>query len=272
MINKMIKIVLFPTLLLFAVNANAWSVSNKVIELPGEAKVSERPIVEPEFHSEPEKTLLIGQARELESSKTAGTFEKRLSKPTAKENIDLNYWRAVDLINNGDYSQAEHILIRNLSEAPRHQLSRIELVTFYLKRDQLVEAESYLQSGLRLEENHPEFLRLMAVIHDRRDEPEKALSLLVKVKGPRIHDKNYIAFLGHIYQQMGSYALARKQYFRLMQFEPNNPLWLLGATIALDSEGKKAAALEGYRRLAKEGHMESQMLEYVRGRIVELKG
>ena len=48
----------------------------------------------------------------------------------------------------------------------------------------------------------------MAVIHDKREEPDKALILLMKVKDSRRQDKNYIAFLGHIYQQTGRFALA----------------------------------------------------------------
>jgi MSHA biogenesis protein MshN len=255
--DTIVKGLIASSILFCSFSAGAWTVSEPVVDSLVEKKLDIKE---------------TGRALALPSPHKTEQFEKRETPLTIDEETFGDYRKALDYRDNGDVIQAENLLKGVLMQMPTHHAARAELATLYLKRHQLDETEMLLSEGLRLDENNPDFLRLMAVICDRREEPDKALALLVKVKDSRKQDKNYVAFLGHIYQQTGRFALARQQYYRLLQEEPDNQLWLLGVSIALDSEGQKEAALEGYRKITAEGKMEPQVLQYVQDRIKGLKG
>lgn len=158
-----------------------------------------------------------------------------------------------------------------LSLADEHK-SRIELATLYLQQDKLEAAETLLMEGLFMDAYHPDCLRLMAFIEDRRQAPEKALELLNKVKSHQRQDTQYISFLGYIYQKTGRYDLARQQYFRLLEREPENAAWVLGLSIALEAQGQRESALEGYHRLQNKTGIDSSIVNYAKERISVLKG
>jgi MSHA biogenesis protein MshN len=261
----------------------AWTVSENVVELSGEVQVPAK-IMRPKMVVPMPAPVILTPAIEakldveeapvlsLQKETEGPFFEKSEASRTHEEQARIDYHRALESLKIGEIIQAERLLVGTLNQFPTHHASRAELASIYLKENQLDDSERILQEGLKLDENNPDFLRLMAIVYDRREEPDKALSLLVKVKESRRQDKNYVAFLGHIYQQTGRYALARQQYFRLLQTEPSNPIWLLGVSVALDSEGQHDAALEGYHRLAREGNIDPIILQYVQDRINALKG
>lgn len=254
MITNSIVKSLVGSLVLLAATAEAWTVSE------WELDSSVAPVKAPE-------TAVLS----LPPQHNTAQFEKRETPLTTDEEASEDYRQALKYRDNGEFLQAERLLKAVLAEMPTHHAARAELTTLYLKRNQLDDTEMLLSEGLRLDENNPDFLRLMAVIYDKREEPDKALALLVKIKDSR-KDKKYVAFLGHIYQQTGRFALARQQYYRLLQEEPENPLWLLGVSLALDAEGQKEAALEGYRKITSDGNMDPHVLQYVQERIKALKG
>lgn len=260
----------------------AWSVSERIVELPQEA-----PIVQKRFEAKKltpnaltpeikkENASVLEQKPTVSTTvaeKEAPIFQKKDASLSIEEQALTDLRRAQGLIKNREYAEAEKILIFILNRTPSHHATRSELASLYFKEDQLDDAENILLEGLKYDENNSDFLKVMAMIHDKRDEPDKALSLLVKVKESKKQDPSYIAFLGHIYQQTGQYGLARQQYFRLLQMDPKNSMWLLGVSIALDAEGQKDAALEGYNRLTHEGNIDPKILKYVQERINVLKG
>ena len=158
-----------------------------------------------------------------------------------------------------------------LSSADEHK-SRIELATLYLQQDKLEAAETLLMEELFMDAYHPDCLRLMAFIEDRRQAPEKALELLNKVKSHQRQDAQYISFLGYIYHKTGHYDLARQQYFRLLESEPENAAWVLGLSMALEAQGQRESALEGYHKLQNNMGVDSSIMNYAKERIRVLKG
>ena len=262
--------------------AMAWSVSERIVELPQETLIMQKRVelkkLTPHgFTPDIKKKNASGLEQKPMISSTVAenetpVFQKKDASLSIEEQAVANLQRAQVLIKNREYAEAEKNLIFNLNRTPSHHATRSELASLYFKENQLDDAENILLEGLKYDENNSDFLKLMAMIHDKRDEPDKALSLLVKVKESKRQDPSYIAFLGHIYQQTGQYGLARQQYFRLLQMDPKNSMWLLGVSIALDAEGQKDAALEGYHRLTHEGNIDPKILKYVQERINVLKG
>lgn len=281
--KKIFKSFVISHLVLWGTSVAAWTVTNKVVELPGETAVIQKTIHSEDLSQEfalgqkeekivLEKEVVSEKEMVISTEKDAPVFHKKNTELTSTEKVQGNYWRAVDCLNNQEPVEAENLLLSNLNILPKHHPSRSELATLYLKNEQLAEAEEILKTGLRLDPKETSFLKLMAVLEEKKGDPEKALGFLVKVKDYRVQDKNYVALLGHLYQETGNYGLARSQYLRLIEAEPNNPVWLLGVTVSWDAEGNRKEALAGYHRLDKGGKLDPKILSYVRERIKALKG
>ncbi len=150
--------------------------------------------------------------------------------------------------------------------------SRVELATLYLQQNHLDVAQTLLSETLLMDEYHPESLRLMALIADRKQEPEKALEFLSKVKTHQRQEREYVSFLAYLYQKTGQYDLAKQHYFRLLENDPQNPAWVLGLSMALESCGQRESALEGYKRLSHQPDIDPNIVKYAKERILVLKG
>lgn len=280
-IDIIAKALIVNLVVLYPLSSLGWTVSDTVVELSHNRQSREqRPISTRAIKLAPpvnlsEKMSEIRMDKESDNialNESKAFFEKTEAVLDPDEQGCLDYQQALKYVSRGEIIQAKQMLFRILDRFPRHQAARKELANLYLKDNELQEAEDLLLVGLNLDEINPDFLRLLAVVYDKKNEPERALSLLVKVKDSRKRDKNYIALLGHLYQQTGRYTLARQQYYHLFQMEPKNSLWLLGLSIALDAEGQKAAALEGYRALISKEDIDPNIFEYIQNRIQILKG
>lgn len=261
-INLTVKVLIVTHSILLGIQAfsvQAWTVEERIIEMP---EMNEAKLIQSQD---------VVRKEEASQGKENFQFEKKLSSLTMDEQNSHEFRKAIAYKNEGKQFEAEMHFVDILKLQPAHQSARAELAQIFLKTNRDFEAGNLLEEGLMQSENNPEFLRLMSIVHERKNEPQKALTLLLKVPESYKQNKDYIALLGHVYQQTGRYALARQQYFRLMQREPKNPIWLLGVSIALEAEGSKEAALEGYKKLKKE-NIDTGVLKYVEERIEKLAG
>jgi len=208
------------------------------------------------------------------SNKIEGTgiFEKKVSSLTYEEQLRTDFQAAVKFMEKGAELQAEEKFLAILKKMPSHLKTRSELAHLYLKHNRDKEAEVVLSEGFKQSENYPDFLKLQAMIHERRQEPDRSLALLIKLPAGMQNDSKTVALFGHLYQQSGQYDLAKLQYKRLLEVEPSNVTWLLGYTIAMDSEGHKEAAIEGYKRLQSTNDLNPEVLQYIGDRLKTLQG
>lgn len=275
-------------------DACAWQISNDDIEMPAEvadqlkdleigaepmaaaASATNSPLSQtmssdtnpPEFSSlsSPSTT-----SSKLNPKSTDIVFEKKLAILNDDEKSMEDYAKALEYVNSGQDEKAQQYLEKSLAAFPMHTQSRVELARIYLKYHRDLDAQSTLEEGLRLSETNADFLKMMAVIHERRGEPKVALNYLTKIPIEKQKDKNTVALMGHMYQRVGSFGKAKEQYARLMEFEPHNPLWLLGMAIALDSQGNKKSALEHYKRIQEDPSIDYKLLKYVENRVLNLE-
>jgi len=261
---KGLYMILSCYLLIFACPVQAWTVSEKPIEMPAglEEELGEAPAKE--------RSSLSKTPHKDKGTETA--FEKNTVPFSDNEQAMLDYSQALEFTNQGRDDKAISLLTQTVYSYPTHVLSRTELARLYLKQNRDNEAQSVLEEGLKYTEDHPDLLKYLAICFERQNDPDNALQCLNKIPEERKYDKTTVALAAHIYQTTGHYSLARQQYFRLLQFEPKNTLWLLGLSIAFDSEGNKDAALEGYQKVKREAGIDSSLLEYVNTRIQALNG
>lgn len=269
---------IFALFVFYSVSLVAWEVPERVIELsePIHPENAASYTVAVDHHQMKilEPALEAKNLYQTEVKKQPGQFlfQKTPTKLSASESARLEYHQAMHYINRNEPLKAEPLLMHLLEEQLDDHSARIALASLYLEQGNVNSAEPLLLEGLKIDEYHPDFLRLTAVVYDRKRDPEKALNFLSKIKDHQRRDKQIVSFLGYLYQKTGHYSLARQEYFRLLQSEPENPLWLLGVSMAFDFEGQRDAALEGYRQLSNQNNIEASIVKYARNRIVFLRG
>jgi len=221
---------------------------------------------------ESKPTLKLDLTENKPNPESLGVFEKKAPSLEPEEIASKDFHAALKLMNSGSTFQGEQKLVSALRQHPEYKAARVQLATLYLKQDRELEAEICLKEGLEKIEDDPELLRLQAILHERKNEPGQALLCLDKMPDSVKSHKTIVALKGNLYQQVGQYKEARQQYMRLLKVEPHNVAWLLGLSIALDSEGESESAIEGYKQLRIRNGLEPDILEYVEGRLSALKG
>ena len=200
------------------------------------------------------------------------SFEKKQSVVSSEEQSQTNYKKAEYFFQKKDFAKAEYFLNQILDQQCDYHLARSLLAKVYLEQRKLEDAKNCLVEGLNLDEHQTDFLRLLAVVHDRLEESEKALSVLLKVKNDSRTDRKYMSFLAYLYQKTGRYDLAKQQYFRLLEQEPTNAHWMLGVSVAFDSEGQKPEAALWYQKLTLSENIDPLVKQYAENRLRILKG
>lgn len=255
----------------------AWTVDEEKIELSPDFKaLTETALIEPEPESATQP--FISSEKDLKAleqhtkKEGAALFEKKPSGLTEEERMSKECEPALELLKENNGPKAELALLEVLGTSPKNHLARVELVKFYLNNNRVSEAEKQLDLGLKADPEYPKYLQMMAIVYDKKDNPEKALDYLSKLPPEKRHNKTTMALFGHLYHQTGQFLLARQQYARLLHYEPNNTVWLLGLSTALDGEGEKRAAIEGYEKLQQNDAIDKSVKDYIQTRLKALKG
>lgn len=203
--------------------------------------------------------------------KSASQFKKNIALLNEDEQASVEYLEALEHLQSGREKKAIPLLEQSIAKAPRLLQARLELAKVYLRNHRDLDAQCTLEDGLDLSENHPEFLKLLAMIYEKRDQVEEALNCLRKIPVDKQNEKNTVALMGHLYHRLGHHSKAKEQYKWLMQNEPRNPMWILGLAVALESEGNKNAALEQYKKIQSEFGVDIKVSSFVEDRILAIK-
>ena len=197
-------------------------------------------------------------------------LEKKIIPFTDKQLADIYYSRAIELMNNGEEVKAAEVFIKILEKHPAHIEARIKLIEVYRHIGWVEEAQSILDEGLRLDKENPKLLLHQATMQLEVQNPEKALSLLLKVKKDHHLDTDYKAVLAMTYHDLKLYDLARKNYNYLVRKDINNTKWWLGLAVTMDAQGDTKAALKSFKKVKELGGANADVLRYAQDRIAKL--
>src|SRR5690349_14974450 len=142
--DSIVKGLIASSIVLFSVAAEAWTVSEPVVDSSLDKQVEHFSIA-PSSTSETKVLSLPPQHK-------IAQFEKREAQLTIEEEASSDYRQALKCRDNGEFLQAEKYLQTALMQMPTHHAARVELATLYLKRNQLEETEMLMSEGLRLDE------------------------------------------------------------------------------------------------------------------------
>lgn len=207
----------------------------------------------------------------LESSETRmAQTEKSKIVQTKKSQDESIVNTARRLIANGENRQAEELLYAHINRASEvssmapqvHQM----LFSLVLAQGRRIDAEKLI--SLRLPSTLQAYLKAKLAVFDNR--LELAMTELKKEQKNADNDELYRAFMAGIYQQLGQYSEAEKQYRRLLSDFGSNAHYWLGLGLSLDQQKSFSLAAMAYERIPSATGVTQIMINFSRKRIAEL--
>jgi Tfp pilus assembly protein PilF len=195
----------------------------------------------------------------------AGRMHKTARPLEPQQQAARHYADALQALRDGDPQRAEAELRAALEIRPGHGDSAQTLATLLVQQGRNGEAETLLDQALNVDARQPALRALQARLLAENGRDAEAVALLQGSADPEA-----LALLGALQQRLGDHAAAAAAYRQALQRAPQRGAWWLGLAISLEHGREPAAALQAYRRALADAALDTQVNDYVRGRIAAL--
>lgn len=202
--------------------------------------------------------------------KPAGGFSKQARVPSPAERDRSSADRALVLIRANQSAQAISELTVLLDELPQARASRELLATLLLEQKRYGEAAPLISTGLRLEPQNINLIKLQSRLFMSGADPHQALELLEANKGAASTDLEYLSLLAYLYQNNNAHARALESYAALARMAPNEPRWWVGQGVSLEALGQPEDALRVFMQAQRIPQADGRLKDYINGRIAAL--
>ncbi len=166
----------------------------------------------------------------------------------------------------GRIASAEERLRKALTYRPQDLAARELLIALLVRGDRLEEAEQQIDLGLL---HHPEqasLLMLKARLQAQRGEVLAAAATLEQSGLAESGDRNVLAMLAPLYQQLGNHRQSVAVYRQLLQQAPNHGVYWAGLGLGLEALGETGMALQAYQRALDLPALPDSVADYLRER------
>ncbi len=188
-----------------------------------------------------------------------------------EEQATVNYVKGLELLKKSQEVEAATIFKKILKDFPKHHKARIQLVQLYQKIGWLDEVEKLLQSGLDLVPDHEDFIKNLAIVYSQKNQPRKALSILLTMPDLGSQQVDYLSLLALTYLNADQADMAERYYQQLLTFNKDNPVWWLGLAISQDIVGKYKNALESFNKAKNLSRFNTETLDYINNKLEQIK-
>lgn len=173
-------------------------------------------------------------------------IEKNLRLPTPAERAETAYRRGLLLQQQGQAEDALNRYRAALTEQAEHVAARQALAALLIEMRRFDEAEEVLSQGLVLASSALPSTLALARLKVERGAAPAALELLLNHAATGERSAEYQGFLATLLNRAGRRGEAIERYQVATRLAPNEARWWAGLGIALEAEGKDAAAREAY--------------------------
>lgn len=219
------------------------------------------PVIKPAPRRPPATAL----ARTEDTGERPGVMHKTARPLDPQQRAARHYTEALQSLRGGATADAETALRAALEIQPGHGESAQTLATLLVQQGRHGEAEAVLDQALKIDAQQPALRALQARLLAESGRDTEAVALLQGTTDPEA-----LALLGALQQRLGNDAAAAAAYQQALQHAPRRGAWWLGLAISLERTRQPGAALEAYRRALADTALDTQVNDYVRGRIAAL--
>jgi len=199
------------------------------------------------------------------------SIDKQMRVSTPAERAEIQFRNATVLLNQGRVAEAIEGYKAALQQDAAHATARQALVGLLLENRRIDEAQQYLQEGLTLNPDRPNYAMLSARIQVERGDLQGAHELLAKHAGSAANSADYHAFDAAVLQRLGRHREAVAAYQAALGLSPGIGLWWMGLGISLQADKRSAEALDAFRRARAAGGLNPDLLAFVDQRLKQLQ-
>lgn len=184
-----------------------------------------------------------------------------------KQRDNKTHSEAKQLLRVGDNLRAEKLLEDFITQQPLARRSGEMLASIYLSQQRFDKARSLI--GV-LRDTYPTDAGLLSI--EARllllgGQADKAVSLLMAYKPDIASHEDYYELLGLAARKNEQYLLSEQVYKGLLDVNAGRGDRWVGLAIALDAQGKSAAARSAFREALKTGTTSTKLADYARRRL-----
>lgn len=177
---------------------------------------------------------------------------------------------AVTLDQQGRQDEAKLPLQRLLAANPLDVQARQMLIQLQLDTGHVDDARLLLAEAQRLYPDQSNFTLALARLQVERGDVKGAIQLLEADRPGTRNDPQLRAFLAALLLGNQRYDDAMQHYLVALRSDPANAVWLMGVAVAFENLGKRADAVEAYRRADGTGSLTPEMANFVSARLAAI--
>lgn len=196
-------------------------------------------------------------------------ISKEINKPTAEEDADERYRRAVGLLQKGRETQARTLLDEAVRLSPRHAGARQILATLLSEAGQNHEAERLLREGRVILPDNAWFALSLARLQASRGDVDGAAATLQSGVGGQGVNADYHATLAALLVQLKQHPEAARHYEQALKLQPDQGIWWMGLGLAWAAQGKHDEARTAYRHALSTGTLPEKLVAFVHTKLAK---
>ena len=196
-------------------------------------------------------------------------IRKEINKPSAEEDAEERYRKAVILIQKGRENLARPLLEEAIRVFPDHVAARHTLATLLNEAGHSAEAEAVLRDGRVASPDNALIALNLARLQAARGDVEGAVITLQSGSTGRGVNAEYRATHAALLARLKQYAEAAHQYDLALKLQPEQGTWWMGLGLAMAAQGKSAEARAAYSRALSAGTLSEKLEEFVRAKLAE---
>lgn len=207
-------------------------------------------------------------ARELPAVAVAEpSISKQPRLPSAAERAEAEHRRGLLLQRQGQADEAAARYQAALAEHAEHAAARQSLAALLIELRRYDEAGAVLRQGIALPAVRLPSLLALARLKVERGQAAAALELLLGNAAAGERSADYQGFVAALLNRAGRHPEAAERYQAAARLAPGDGRWWAGLGIALDAEGKTAAAREAYQKAGSLPGLPAELVLHIEQRL-----
>ena len=205
----------------------------------------------------------------IPEDETDAAISKTKREPGKIEKSENAYRHAMDLFSQGRTDEARLQLKLALGLDPANSKASQLLAAIYLGDNRAELAVDVLDKGLKLRPADQDLLRLYLQVQVQMKNYAQAIDIMERRM--RLNKPEEVAYLAGLHQKNNDHLGAARLYAQALKLVPSNSVWWMGQGISFEALGMNEEAMKSYRQSIESGRLNTQLAEYVLGRIASIE-
>jgi MSHA biogenesis protein MshN len=203
------------------------------------------------------------------TDETDADISKTEREPSSAEKSVNMYAHAMDMFSQGRTDESRLQLKQALVLDPSNSKASQLLAAIYLGDNRPELAVNVIDEGLKLRPADQDMLRLYLQIQVQMKNYAQAINIMERRM--RLNTPEDIAYLAGLHQKNKDYLGAARLYAQALKLKPSNSVWWMGQGISFEALGMNEEAMKSYQQSIESGRLNTQLAEYVLGRIASIE-